>query len=549
MNMMIQSGRKIWKPVAGAIVVVAISLALIPLTGRTQEPAAADNRANGNPNTETRKKEATSILEPTKSTPRKPAIHKPPIPEPLPIELRPYRVKVEVAFASHGALTPERRQLFVDRLARRIDAAYGVCWNVDVEECRWLFPAHRESLDRLSPEFLKAKYGEDNSDKVFLLATRLEGDRLVVAGREWDTRIHTLTHSAQLETREFPLAADIAALLIRELFRPVAEISEVEFEQIGMRLQAGAFLTPDSTATQVVPKDHFLPYVRYKDKEYQVQKVTSLPWTYIRSDEVDGFHIKGRMVSGMRLGLSGKKSKRIERLALAVNPAKRDTTLQLVLRKYPDRVLAAHMVRVVSKVTYKEEARGELLELYSDRNGKVSIPFREDDPLVWIYVRSGKQVLARVPYITGSGIDIELQLPDDSIRLAVEGQIILLRTDLIDTVARRASILHRIRKFSQAGDFKPVDQAKSEIKDLTLMSEFRRRLSNIRNEALARLRANPDRMAERRINKLCDETTGLFERYLDESTLEEAVEEAEELRKLDEQEKKDNERDNLDFAA
>ena len=80
---------------------------------------------------------------------------------PIPLELKPYRVRVRVSFGRDPALTSTLRRHVVERIQRVAARTFGQMWKLKVEENRRLLPASVANLQRLTPERLLADWDED----------------------------------------------------------------------------------------------------------------------------------------------------------------------------------------------------------------------------------------------------------------------------------------------------------------------------------------------------------------------------------------------------
>ena len=183
-------------------------------------------------------------------------------------------------------------------------------------------------------------------------------------------------------------------------------------------------------------------------------------------------------------------------------------------------------------------AKPEPLRLWTDRRGSVTIPIIEQYPLVRLYVRSGKSLLARVPFVPGIASEVTLQLPDDSLRLGVEGQIEILEGDLIETVARRAVYMALARVYARGGKWDKVEEQKKGLKELDGMKEFEAKMTAIRFPAVKAAEARRDRSAKARIERLCNDMLAVVGRHLDPNKLKVFHEELLELKSLDASDRK-----------
>jgi hypothetical protein len=171
----------------------------------------------------------------------------------------------------------------------------------------------------------------------------------------------------------------------------------------------------------------------------------------------------------------------------------------------------------------------------TDRSGSVTFSAVEHPPLLWASVYSGTLRLARVPIIPGSAPVLQLQLPDDAVRLQAEGQLQLLQSELVDVVALRAVTVAAARAAAKRSDWQTVDEKLAEARKVSAPQPFVDRVAAVRLTALTASRQKVDRTTEQRVIQMCDETLELVRRYLDEDRLRLVQEELDELRAAEKQ--------------
>jgi hypothetical protein len=172
--------------------------------------------------------------------------------------------------------------------------------------------------------------------------------------------------------------------------------------------------------------------------------------------------------------------------------------------------------------------------LVTDRNGQVTLA-GATQPLekpLWLFVRSGQNLLARVPIVPGIRADEVLELPDDTLRLEVEGQVAQLQSELVDTVARRAVVAAMARNRAKSRQWTEVDEFLKKLQTMPGATAFAADLSAIRLNSIKTARSHKDKATELRIQKLCDETAELIRNYLDDDKVRELQEEIVELKKV-----------------
>lgn len=472
----------------------------------------------------------------------------------LAMRQRAYLVQIEVAFQPLPELDAGFRKEFCEELRGGVERVYGAQWSVSVSEGGSVSLAAADGLERLSA--LDLLEGGDESDKRIFLVVARAGGKLTVSGREWDAASRRLSTTDVESTWERRTLGDAAIILLGRLFRPLLAVVDVQDNDVTLQLQAGDFPPTDPDRPAVRRGDVIVPFFRYLDRQGDVRQIQSLPWTYLVIEESAGPTVTARLATGLRSPLGTKRRVGVELLAIAVRPQHRDSALTLVRRGALQRPLAGHQVVVTARnpndMVEPEEKKGAeagaaqgvaapaaerepnvVRRLLTNRAGTALVPVEAEQPVVWLSVFSGQSVLARVPFVPGIEPKATLELPDDSLRLSVEGQLDLVKGRLIDTVAHRAVLVSRARALGRAGEWKSVEPLLVEIQEMPGVEAFTREVSAIRTLAADEAHARGDRAAEARIRQLANDTTELVRRYLDADRLASLKEELRELREVE----------------
>ncbi|MBW3541634.1 MAG: hypothetical protein KY476_15300 [Planctomycetes bacterium] len=454
---------------------------------------------------------------------------------PPPIEKRPYRVRIAVAFGREASLTTAFRRDMLDELSELIERSVGGMWQTTVEEADEFQPASRSGLERLAEDVHLRRLEQSPADRVFFMTVAAAGPRLDIAARMWNAQTRQLGAVAGEAVYRRELTAVVALGLIERLFRPVLEIDRLDAEtgKLHLRLQASRLVASSEEDSilrrQLAVGDVLTPFFRYLDKQQVVQRIQFLPWTYLAVESIDGGRVVCEVVAGFRVPLGASRRRTVESLAVAVRAEYEATELTLLPQVEPARPLVGHYVVVAPKKYGRDEPMTGFTKLLTDREGRVRIPADPERPLVWLYISSGTSLLARVPFVPGIEPETSIQVPDDSIRLAVEGEIAQLKGRLIDAVARQYTILGRAKLYAKKGDGPRVEAILAELDTLPTVLDFRRELTTIRVPAVEACRKRGDRLNQRRIETLCNQTSELVDRYLDPAKPKELREEIEEL--------------------
>lgn len=454
-------------------------------------------------------------------------------------ELQPYRVRVAVAFANEPRFTATYRRQVLQQLHAAIERSTGGQWIFQVEETTKIVPANSLGLKNLSAEKFRSLTENPQNDepvsppkfdKQFLLTVNGNGSQYEVAGREWDEQTQELSDISQAVTYERRAVAEELFRRVSDLFHPLLAVEDVDIARnfLMLKLKAGAYVPLDVAAdpdaeklrVQIRKGTLLIAFFRYHNKNGSVRQVQFLPWTYLVVDSVERGRVTANLVTGIRTPLGAKTSKRVHSLAVAREVEYPATTLQIQLRKNPDKKLAGHYITAtVEKYPDEENPAPELFKRITDRLGRLEIPVIAEHDILWLRIHSGDTLLALVPFAPGLEPKIVLDLPDDSIRLAVEGDLTQVRADLIDTVARRAALMIRARKAIAKKDWKAVDEEMANLDNLPSLAEFRQRINNVRIAAARDAEQQQSRLTKRRVDQMCDEAITLVEKYLSEDRI------------------------------
>src|SRR5690606_13343290 len=104
----------------------------------------------------------------------------------------------------------------------------------------------------------------------------------------------------------------------------------------------------------------------------------------------------------------------------------------------------------------EEQPDPEMVELMTDRFGRVVIPAYVHSPLRRLIVHSGGAVISNVPFIPGLAANVSMELPDDSPRLQAEGALAIVQGELIDVVSRRTIMLACALSLARTDDWDEV---------------------------------------------------------------------------------------------
>ena len=233
-------------------------------------------------------------------------------------------------------------------------------------------------------------------------------------------------------------------------------------------------VTPDPSFVQLAKCDLLVPMLVYRDKNQVVEKLQTIPWTYVSVDEVDGStgrRVKCKAVSG---GWFWVVRSVHELTQLSSNCSRQyvSTQVELLTQTKPNLPLVAHRIEVRTEPVIPRKTDENpnvdpsstlLNELLTDRRGLTNVSRDSEHSLVWLFAFSGQHLLARVPFIPGITQSARLEVPDDATRLAAEADLQMLQGEVIDAVALRNTAFATMRAAAKKSKIGPRSNRKLEL--------------------------------------------------------------------------------------
>ena len=225
----------------------------------------------------------------------------------------------------------------------------------------------------------------------------------------------------------------------------------------------------------------------------------------------------------------GGRGRSLQQIGLRQRPSASSSRVRLVLQSRPDRPLICYRVDKVAKLRHTDESDVPNVRILTDRNGDLEIDVDPENPTFWLYVYSGSLLLARVPYAPGLMPQDTIKLPDDSLRLGVEGGLYLFRDELVDSVALKAVYMSLAKKAAAAGDVAAMEMAFGQLNAMHGKEYFESELNSVRTPALIKADQQKNPGVKAKIEKLC---TAMSESLTAFYATEKRLKEAEELETL-----------------
>src|SRR5207248_1118699 len=132
----------------------------------------------------------------------------------------------------------------------------------------------------------------------------------------------------------------------------------------------------------------------------------------------------------------------------------------------------------------------------TDAHGSLLLPHGEVS-LETLLIKSGKQLLVRLPLVPGQAETMTAKIADDDGRLAAEGLIAALSSRALDLVARREILAARIRARVKDGKHEEAQRLLDDFRRLETRAELNRDLDRYRQQI-----SSSDKLTQARIDRL-----------------------------------------------
>lgn len=447
-------------------------------------------------------------------------------------EVTPYDIEISLALGP----APELHDRLVERLCKTVmsqsSVLVGPAWNVICKKTpQPLSYACLHQLKELRVEDIEAIYPEAlKRDKIIFVSIRAVNVGFVLQVREMDARARTWGKWHQRHVLHVSGISESVVDEVLAVFSPLAQIGKpVELDEdsgrvatkniFTVRFRAGALVTRKDSPVLVETGAVLQPILRRNDRLGRPKPggVKPVPWTFLILLEGEGSERVCAVHSGMRSPINAKISRRVDRLALAVNPKPGPSRLRL--RSSVDAEVTLAGYELYSRLPGQSRSGASEFLGESDFDGMITI-FPGPVPLRIVYVKNGGELLARLPIVPGLVEEMNVSIFDDSARLEAEGFVRGLQSNLVDRIVEREILATRIRRRVTAGKFEEARELLMELRTLKLPSHL------VIDVARERQRlATSDSRTQAKINKLFAETEKTLRNYADARDIEQLTSE------------------------
>jgi len=419
-------------------------------------------------------------------------------------EMTPYRVEVVVALDRVPELSGYVATDLISGLRESVNSIIGSHWTADV---RTVDPLLRHqiltaidtlTMSDITPEQL-------DRDKVIVMGVRNTPGQFVIQAREFDCQTRRWGVTTTVEVGQAEALGDALFHALRKVFTPIATVEFDDQHRPVLNLRARERPQGDPELTWCQPGDVFIPIVRRNDRDGNPTEngIQQVPWTYLMVDQIAEQPVC-EVFSGTRNPFSVRRRGRTEQYALATHRPRRPTRLKLQSRSEPVVPLAGYEFYTSKPGEKKTQPVG-----ITDRNGGITIP-PADEALQVLFVKSGGQVLAKLPLVAGLESVVEVPVSDDDPRLLAEGQLKGLREKLVDLVARRQILIARIRRAAENGDRDRVEVYLDELERLPTRKPFTQQIDQLQTASVS-----SDPRVKAQIDRMFADTRNMLAKFLD----------------------------------
>jgi hypothetical protein len=414
-----------------------------------------------------------------------------------PWQLSPYHIQVLVAVEPSPGLAPQFPAELIAGLPARSDAVLGGPWDLTAAAAPpELADRMIAALDSIPADALPKPAA--GLDKLMLLAISADAGAYQVAARDFDVRTGQLGGVVRLPVPQAAKLRDAAMEALVKAFAPLALVHAVDQDQVRLRVKASAIPPRDKDVRLVAPGSKLRPVIRFNDASGNLARVQPLPWTALSVTEAGGEEARARVTTALKAGLFASTGRAAEPLALGVVAASAPVTL--VLQSARDAKVGRPVYDVIAA-----QPKG-LAVVRSNTRGEVVLPAGAGA----VEVRSGQEIFARLPLVSGGDSQVTLPVAADVRLLEAEGYLAAAQDELADLVALRQILIAQARKAIEARQTDEAKAALTELKGLKTRQQFAESLSAAQKRVIAE-----DLAVQQRIDAMFAETAKLAQEQLD----------------------------------
>lgn len=330
-----------------------------------------------------------------------------------------------------------------------------------------------------------------NADKLMVVCLEDQEGQINFQVREFDIQTQQWGAMVNRNTAQITSMHQNVFQAITKAFMPIARVDRVtEDGGVIMRARAvsacvkaaqgndGEWVLESNSNSPVwiQPDDRFLPVIRRVDRKGNLAKLEAVGFTFLTIDSKEDFVLNCKIHSYHRAPLSGRTSRRAQKLALVIRPPETPTELMLVSRDDDQEALAGYEIWSRRPGMTRDE-KSEYLG-NTDWRGILDIPPHSTDGLRLIYVKRGNRALKKLPIIPGLYSHLKTTVPDDETRLYAQGIISGFQNEILNLVAQRQVYEVEIDAALKNKDYDQASQLLENYAALTAPQDVKARMAD-----------------------------------------------------------------------
>ncbi|NOY42430.1 MAG: hypothetical protein GXP26_11415 [Planctomycetes bacterium] len=423
-----------------------------------------------------------------------------------------YRIQLHLAAEVPAEAQSNLAANLATYLEQRIDATLYPSWTVEISQPKG--PFRHQLLTHLA-ELTKAKLTEESSpvfDKHMYLVIASTPEGYALKCRELDHATQMLGPMLSRNVQQRRLLGEHCFQLLCKTFAPLAKVRRTEDDPLHVTLHfKGVDLPQQANQSLFVRSGDVYQPLRIRmtrTGEVRPGGINIIPWTYLeyegRQDESKSN--RWRVHSATKHPFGVRRRGRVEYLAIAVRQPPATTRVRFYARHNKQQSLMGYEV-------FRREPDAEKSQLIglTDNRGSVEVlPGKAN--ITTLFLRSGNELLAKVPVVPGAKKNLEIPIADDTARLNAQATLTSLREQLIDLVARRNILISRTQGQIEESSFDEARKLLGKLDELPGRAQFAQLISSAQNN---RRNHSDEPRIQARIEKMFANTRKLLGRFLD----------------------------------
>ena len=362
----------------------------------------------------------------------------------------------------------------------------------------------------------------EQHDKLFLIAVthrdlRLGGNATVgwsATISEWDLRTRNFGENRRVDVAQLSQLPEHLFYGITEMLTPLARVVRVDENRILLEERAGELLAMQDVLPVATSRQVMLPVMRTNDRDGHPLDIRRMDWTFLEIDQNSNGLLSTTMHTGLRSPINARVRPRHWQLALLAKPSNDHTTIRFVSYLSPngeqDRDMPLPICDILESVPGIKQAvligstdsRGEF------RIGTTGTPTNKPVPgwpVRLLYVRNGRNLIARIPVMPGIEPVLTAQVPIADATLHAESLVLGIQEEILDTVALRQILVSQAITFRQRSDRRGFDDTIIKLRRLKTREVYQAELS------LLKMQLPDDPISRRRIETMLEQTHTLVQ--------------------------------------